>query len=168
MMRLVVTFQNFVNVPKNCIHNRVHYLERWKHCCSLTCNALKFILIFSWKYFVSNSVSSRNGFHCEEFLMVLGFHCTLCQCSVVLQTSNEIHILIFSSYSTQVGAASNKPHFLTSDFLSLVHMIMTEPYASRKFSHLVSWKAISWQLPGNADFYVGKKKNVISARIRIR
>jgi hypothetical protein len=104
-------------------------------------------------------------FHCHEVLMVFGFHCTLCQCSVALQTSNDVHISIFSNYSTQVstevGATSDKPHFLTSDFLSLVCMIMTEPYAIGNFSYLDSWKAmISWELPGNTDFYV---KTILSS-----
>ena len=89
MRRLVVTFHNFVNVPKDCTHNWGHYLGRWKHCSSLTCNTVKFILVFSWKYFVSYSAMLRNSFHCQEVLMVFHFHCTLCLCSVILLTSND-------------------------------------------------------------------------------
>jgi len=91
---------------------------------------------------------------------------------LLLSKSDYMHVLVFSNYSTQVSTqvsnAFDKPHFLMSDFLSLARVIMTEPYAGRKFSYLISWKAmLSWQLPGNADFYL-KKKTVISTWIWTR
>ena len=62
----------------------------------LTCITMEFHCIpqwhasvFSWKYFVSYSALLRNSFHCQEVLMVFHFHCNLCLCSVVLQTSND-------------------------------------------------------------------------------